>query len=377
MAAAALLASGCGKKGGETASQEETASQAPTESVKASVTLGEYTGLEVTKAEALVTDEQVDEQIKRILQENPEKTTVTGRPAQEGDVVNIDYVGMKDGEAFAGGTAEGYDLELGSNSFIDGFEDGLVGANTGDELSLNLTFPENYGNAELAGQAVVFDVTVNAIKEQSEAELTDEFVKRVSKTSTTVEAYRKEIREQMEESARQDAKIRMQNQAMDLAMAASTFESLDPQVDLEFQLQMGEINESLKQGNMTLADYTAMFGMDEESFNSFMRADIENRLKVTLTAEAIAKAENLEVDDDARLEVAKVYGLENVEDLVARYGQEAVDEAARNVKVMDFLLANAKMVEEETAADAAETTAAGEASEAGETSEAEETTKAE
>lgn len=377
MTAAALLASGCGKKGGETASQEETASQAQTESVKASVTLGEYTGLEVTKAEALVTDEQVDEQIKRILQENPEETTVTDRPAQEGDVVNIDYVGMKDGEAFAGGTAEGYDLELGSNSFIDGFEDGIVGANTGDELSLNLTFPENYGNAELAGQAVVFDVTVNAIKEQSEAELTDEFVKRVSKTSTTVEAYRKEIREQMEESARQDAKIRMQNQAMDLAMAASTFESLDPQVDLEFQLQMGEINEALKQGNMTLADYTAMFGMDEESFNSFMRADIENRLKVTLTAEAIAKAENLEVDDDARLEVAKVYGLENVEDLVARYGQEAVDEAARNVKVMDFLLANAKMVEEETAADAAETTAAGEASEAGETSEAEETTKAE
>lgn len=377
MTAAALLASGCGKKGGETASQEETASQAPTESVKASVTLGEYTGLEVTKAEALVTDEQVDEQIKRILQENPEKTTVTGRPAQEGDVVNIDYVGMKDGEAFAGGTAEGYDLELGSNSFIDGFEDGLVGANTGDELSLNLTFPENYGNAELAGQAVVFDVTVNAIKEQSEAELTDEFVKRVSKTSTTVEAYRKEIREQMEESARQDAKIRMQNQAMDLAMAASTFESLDPQVDLEFQLQMGEINESLKQGNMTLADYTAMFGMDEESFNSFMRADIENRLKVTLTAEAIAKAENLEVDDDARLEVAKVYGLENIEDLVARYGQEAVDEAARNVKVMDFLLANAKMVEEETSADGAETAAAEESSEAGEASEAEETTKAE
>ena len=377
MAAAALLASGCGKKGGETASQEETASQAPTESVKASVTLGEYTGLEVTKAEALVTDEQVDEQIKRILQENPEKTTVTGRPAQEGDVVNIDYVGMKDGEAFAGGTAEGYDLELGSNSFIDGFEDGLVGANTGDELSLNLTFPENSGNAELAGQAVVFDVTVNAIKEQSEAELTDEFVKRVSKTSTTVEAYRKEIREQMEESARQDAKIRMQNQAMDLAMAASSFESLDPQVDLEFQLQMEEINEALKQGNMTLADYTAMFGMDEESFNSFMRADIENRLKVTLTAEAIAKAENLEVDDDARLEVAKVYGLENIEDLVARYGQEAVDEAARNVKVMDFLLANAKMVEEETSADGAETAAAEESSEAGEASEAEETTKAE
>jgi trigger factor len=169
----------------------------------------------------------------------------------------------------------------------------------------------------------------------------------------------------------------MQNQAMDLAMAASSFESLDPQVDLEFQLQMEEINEALKQGNMTLADYTAMFGMDEESFNSFMRADIENRLKVTLTAEAIAKAENLEVDDDARLEVAKVYGLENIEDLVARYGQEAVDEAARNVKVMDFLLANAKMVEEETSADGAETAAAEESSEAGEASEAEETTKAE
>ena len=164
-AAAVMLAAGCGKKSdtAETTTAAETTEAEITD--KGEVTkLGQYKGIEVTKEDTTVTDAELDQRIASILQANPEITEITDRPAQEGDTVNIDYVGMKDGVAFDGGTAEGYDLELGSGAFIDGFEDGLIGANVGEERSLNLTFPEDYGNADLAGQAVVFYVTVNKIE---------------------------------------------------------------------------------------------------------------------------------------------------------------------------------------------------------------------
>jgi trigger factor len=346
--AAALLAAGCGKKeSGETASSEETTAQVQEETPKGTVTLGEYKGLEITNISTEVSDEQVDAQIEFVLSTNPEMIEITDRSAQEGDVVNIDFVGMKDGEAFEGGTAEGYDLELGSGSFIDGFEDGLIGAEIGDELSLNLTFPENYGNAELAGQPVVFDVTVNKIQEKKDAELTDEFVKKISDTSKTVEEYRSEIRKNLEDSAKQNAEIQMQNEAIEQVLASSTFEGLDEEVDGEFQIQMAEMTQALEQSNMTLADYVTMYGTDEDSFKEYMRSDIKARIQVSLLAEAIVKEENLVIDDDARMKVAKAYGLDSPADLVEAYGQEAVDEAARNVAVMDFLLQNANLVEAE------------------------------
>ena len=346
--AAALLAAGCGKKeSGETASSEETTAQVQEETPKGTVTLGEYKGLEITDISTEVSDEQVDAQIEFVLSTNPEMIEITDRSAQEGDVVNIDFVGMKDGEAFEGGTAEGYDLELGSGSFIDGFEDGLIGAEIGDELSLNLTFPENYGNAELAGQPVVFDVTVNKIQEKKDAELTDEFVKKISDTSKTVEEYRSEIRKNLEDSAKQNAEIQMQNEAIEQVLAFSTFEGLDEEVDGEFQIQMAEMTQALEQSNMTLADYVTMYGTDEDSFKEYMRSDIKARIQVSLIAEAIVKEENLVIDDDARMKVAKVYGLDSPAELVEAYGQEAVDEAARNVAVMDFLLQNANLVEAE------------------------------
>ena len=164
-AAAVLLAAGCGKKSDttETTTAAETTEAEITD--KGEVTkLGEYKGMEVTKEDTTVTDEEVEERIQNILAANPEIIEITDRPAQEGDTVNIDFVGMKDGEAFQGGTEEGVDLVLGSGSFIYGFEDGLIGAYTGEERSLNLTFPEDYNPADLAEQDVVFDVTVNKIR---------------------------------------------------------------------------------------------------------------------------------------------------------------------------------------------------------------------
>ncbi|MDO5550498.1 MAG: trigger factor [Lachnospiraceae bacterium] len=345
--AAAALAAGCGKKDvQETTVAETTAAQTQEEVPEGKVTLGEYKGLEIAEVDTTVTDEQVENQISYVLDSNPEEVEVTDRAAEEGDVVNIDYVGMKDGEAFAGGTAEGYDLELGSGTFIDGFEDGLIGANVGDELSLNLTFPENYSSTELAGQDVVFDVTVNAIKEKKDAVLDDAFVQRISQTSKTVEEYRAEIRTMLEENARESAEYQKQSDVMDQVIAASSFEGLDAQVDAELEQQLAQMQLALDQSSMSLSDYASMFGMDEDGFKDYMRLDIENSIKISLVTKEIAAQENLEVDDDARMDVAAIYGLDSPDELVQTYGQEALDEAARNIMVMNFLVENAKIVEE-------------------------------
>lgn len=346
-AAAAVLAVGCGKKDvQETTAAETTAADVEEEAPEGKVTLGTYKGLEIEEVDTTVTDDQVESQINYVLASNPESVEVTDRTAQDGDVVNIDYVGMKDGEAFAGGTAEGYDLELGSGTFIDGFEDGLVGAKAGDELSLNLTFPENYGNTDLAGQAVVFDVTVNAVKEQKEAVLDDAFVQRISQTSKTVEEYRAEVRKMLEENAQENAKYQKQNAVIDQVIASSTFDGLDAQVDAEAKQQLAQMQLALDQSGMSLSDYAGMFGMDEDGFKDYMRSDIENSIKISLVTKEIAALENLEVDDDARMEVAAIYGLDNPDELVQTYGQEALDEAARNIMVMNFLVENATVAAE-------------------------------
>lgn len=154
------------------------------------VTLSEYKGVTVNIEAPEVTDEEVDTKVETILAQNPNEVEVD-RAAKEGDIVNIDFKGTKDGEAFEGGSAEDQDLELGSGKMIEGFESGLIGAKKGETKTLNLTFPEDYREESLAGQPVVFEVTVNSVKEEQEAELNDDFVKRVSKEEyQTVDAYK-------------------------------------------------------------------------------------------------------------------------------------------------------------------------------------------
>ena len=353
-AAAAVLATGCKNSDSQETQAQETAEQSQSETQadipQGTVTLGNYMGLEITEPSTGVTDEDVETQINYTLSINPNMIEVTDRPAQDGDVVNIDYVGLKDGEAFDGGSAEGYDLTLGSGTFIDGFEDGLIGANTGDEVSLNLTFPEDYGNADLAGQDVVFEVTVNSIQEEQEAVLDDAFVQKVSDTSTTVDEYRQEVRQSLEEMAVQSAQIEMQNQAIEHAIENSTFDGLDEQENAEFDSQLEQMNTALEQSGIALSDYAAMYGMDEDGFKDYMRSSIESSAQVTLVCQAIGEPGNLQVEDSDRMEVAKLYDLESPDELVTAYGQEAVDEAARNMKVMNFLVDNAVKTPEETEA---------------------------
>lgn len=340
-----LAATGCKKEevketAETTEAPTETEAPTPAELPKASVTLGEYKGITVEDTYVEITDDDVEARITQVLAANPVLTEVD-RPAENGDVVNIDYVGMKDGTPFDRGADDNFDLTLGSHTFIDGFEDGLIGAKAGDELSLNLTFPENYGSAELAGQDVVFDVTVNAVKEQSEAELNDEFVQSVSDESKTVEEYRAELRKMMEDQARTQADMQIQNDVMERVLENATFTGLEERVEAEFAQELASMESVLSQQGTTLGEYAGMYGMDEESMKSQLREEVESVNKINLVADAVAEAEGLEANDASRQKLAELNNVESVIDLVTQYGQEAVDNAAKRIRVMEFLVEEA------------------------------------
>lgn len=337
-----MLAAGCSKK--EEAPQEETtaAESAAEEEItdKGSITkLGTYKGVEVTRMSVEVSDEELDSRIQSILDANPERIEITDRAAQNGDIVNIDYVGMKDGEAFDGGTAEGYDLELGSGTFIDGFEDGLVGAKTGDELSLNLTFPENYGNADLAGQAVVFDVTVNQIFEEKDAVLDDAFVQRVSEF-TTVDEFRADTLADMETEKNNQADQQVEADAFTAALENSEYDLNEAAVEQQYQSLLDNYNAMMSMYGMTLADYVKMFGMTEEQFQEELRVTAEKAVQEQLLVAAIADAEGLKVDDTDRAKLAEQYNTD-IKTLQDTYGEESVDETAMVYKVVGFIKDNA------------------------------------
>ncbi|MGN0158529.1 MAG: trigger factor [Brotaphodocola sp.] len=344
--AAMAVITGCSKKE-ETA--ETTTAAAETEAAETAaeitdfgkiVKLGDYKGVEVTKMDTTVTDDAVELRIDSILKANPEYIPVTDRPAQNGDVVDIDFVGMKDGEAFEGGTSEGYKLELGSGSFIDGFEDGLIGAEVGQELSLNLTFPENYGAAELAGQDVVFDVTVNGIDEVKDAVLDEAFVKRISDFDT-VEEFRADILSTMQEEQEELAQKHIESDAYYAALNNSEYELNQYAVDQYYTNQMDYHNAIAQMYGFSLADYaSAVYGKDEADFETYVREQAEDAVKEQLLIDAIVEAEQLVVEDADIEAVAEKMNLD-VDTLKSSYGEDQTNEYALFFKVVDLIRDNA------------------------------------
>lgn len=346
---AASLAAGCSKKEETKETTVATESDAKTAETTESAALedmdlgtltklGAYKGVEVTKESTEVTDEELEARINSILKANPEYIEVD-RPAQEGDTVNIDFVGMKDGEAFDGGTGEGYPLELGSGQFIDGFEDGLIGATKGQELSLNLTFPENYGNADLAGQAVVFDVTVNSVEEKKDAVLDDNFVQRISDFNT-VDEFRADTKADMEAEKETAAEQKLEYDAMMAAINNSEYELNEETVEAQYNNQYNYYNSMIQASGMTMESYVTMFGMTEEEFESQLREAAKTAMKQQLLVDEIAKTENFKVEDADRQVVADENGMD-VKTLQDTYGEEAVDNAAMMYKVQNLITDNA------------------------------------
>ncbi len=370
---------------GETTAAAETTAALTAPENYGTVALGEYKGVEVAVRDVDVNDEDTQQYIDSLVANNPEKIEVD-RPAQDGDTVNIDFVGKKDGVAFQGGTAQGYDLVLGSGAFIDGFESGLVGAKKGDKLDLNLTFPEEYGSAELAGKDVVFEVTVNTISEEKAAELTDAWVEKYTGgEQKTVDDFFQATKESILKQKEQNERTEELNNLINDVITNSSFEITPEAIAYEGQRMMQNSEMTLASYGIDLDSYLSMTGMTREDYQKQMEANGENYAKMKLLVDEIAAQENLtELTEADYQKLVEQYGVSK-DMMIQMAGQEAVDFEAKYLKVSNFLLDNAKKVdapEETTAAEttadaAAETTADAAAETTAAESAAEETTAAE
>jgi trigger factor len=356
-----MLAGGCGKKdvaneldGTDTITEapevtgtatDETATEvAPVREayeVSDFITLGEYKGIEVTVEKLEVTDADIDTAIQQDLQASAADEEITGRAVEDGDIVNIDYEGLKDGVAFEGGSAQAYDLTIGSDSFIPGFEDQIIGSNIGDKVEVSLSFPEDYSSPDLAGQAVIFNVTVNSIKKSVVPELTEEYVKANTEYGT-IEAYKESTRATLQ-AANEDTMENNKINSILTTIIDNAEISSYPQTLIDYySFEMRDYyTQYATMYGMELADFLSASGLTEESFATEQKAYAESRASQELALTAIIKAEKMELTDDEYKEgIAKViedYGYESEEVLFQSVTEEQVRESLIWEKAVKFV----------------------------------------
>jgi trigger factor len=265
--------------------------------VRPEVKLGEYKGLEVPVESAEVTDEEINGELERLQQRHAELVVVDEGTAQMGDFTSIDFEGFLDGVPFEGGKGERYSLELGSNSFIPGFEDQVVGLNIAEEKDINVTFPENYQAENLAGKAVVFKVKLHEIKRKNLPALDDEFAKDVSEFDT-LDEYKADLKTKLGERKEKDAQTARETAIVDKAAEAAELEIPQVMVDNEIGHMLKDFENRLRQQGMNLDLYYQFSGQDEAALKAQMQGDAEKRVRSNLVLEEIAKAENLEVSNE-------------------------------------------------------------------------------
>lgn len=292
--------------------------------VKPEVKLGDYKGLEVPLQDAVVSDEEISAELERLQQRHAELVVMDEGPAQDGDHTVIDFEGFLDGEPFDGGKGERYALELGSGSFIPGFEEQVVGLNIAEEKEINVTFPENYQSENLAGKPVVFKVTLHEIKRKNLPALDDEFAKDISEFDT-LEEYKADLSSKLAERKVKEAESVRETAIVDKASEAAELEVPTVMIDNEITDMMKDFENRLRQQGMNLDLYFQFSGQDEAALKEQMKGDAEKRVRNNLVLEEIAKAENLEVsEDDIETE------LENLSKLYNRPSQELRDIFAAN-----------------------------------------------
>jgi len=266
--------------------------------VKPEVELGEYKGIEVEDKAVTVTEEDVQAELNKMRERHAELVVLEeGEEAKEGDIALIDFEGFKDGVAFEGGTGKNYSLVLGSKTFIPGFEEQVIGMKKGEEKELNLTFPEDYHNKDLAGQAVVFEVKVNDIKRKVLPELDDEFAKDVSEFDT-LEELKKDIEATLLKRREEEKKQQIERTVIEKAAESAKVDIPQGMIRTEVDNLLRDFEMRLRQQGLTLELYTQFTGQTEESLREQMKPDAEKRVRNALVLEAIAKAENLTVSDE-------------------------------------------------------------------------------
>lgn len=321
-----------------------------TVAVRPDVELGNYKDITVTKVDVNVTDEEVDERIKEELEKNGRTVTVD-REAQDGDVVKIDFEGFMDGEKFEGGTGEDFDLELGSHSFVDTFEEQLVGSKADDEVDVNVTFPKEYQAKDLAGKEALFKVKVKEVKTTELPELDDEFVQDVDADCETVDEYKSKIKEELSKTKETEATRAKEDEAVAKVVDDSKMDIPDPMVDSQVDMMLQEFAQSIAMQGLSMQQYMQFSGMTEEKFKSQAKPEAIKRISTSLVLEKIAEVENIEVTDDdfngKIKEMAESYNMseDELKDIMPDTEKDNLKKDIAISKAVDLIMENVKEVE--------------------------------
>lgn len=321
-----------------------------TVAVKPEVTLGDYKGIEVEKKEVKIMAADVNAELEKVREQNSRMITVDDRGIKKDDTATIDFEGFVDGEPFQGGKGTDYPLVIGSHSFIDTFEDQLIGKKVGEEVEVNVTFPEEYHEESLKGKPALFKVTVKEIKKKELPKLDDEFASEVSEFETLKE-YKASVKKSLTERKKAEVKREKESAVVEKAVENATVELPAPMVDEQVQQMVQEFAGRLSQQGLNIDQYMQMTGMTPDMLMSQMRPEAEKRIKTRLTLEAIVKAENIKAtakDIDKELEnMAQMYQMEvdKVKEMIGDYEKEQIGLDLAVQKAVDFLVKEATEVE--------------------------------
>ena len=314
--------------------------------LKPEVTLGTYKGVEVDKIEISVTDEEVEADLKQ-QQENNSRVVTVERPVADGDIAVIDYEGFADGVAFEGGKGEDYSLTIGSHSFIDNFEEQLIGKNAGEECEVNVTFPEEYHAKELAGKPVVFKVTVKEVKEKQLPELNDEFAGEVSEFET-LDAYKEDIRKKLTEKKEAEAKNEKEDAVITAVIENAQMEIPEAMVETQQRQIVDEFAQRLQMQGLSMEQYFQFTGLSYQHMLEQVKPQAERKIKSRLVLEAVVAAENIvATEEDYEEEIKRMaegYRMEadKIKELMGEQGKKQIMEDLAVRKAAEFVVNEAK-----------------------------------
>ena len=314
--------------------------------VRPEVELGNYKGVEVSKVDTEATDADVEEEIKKVAEQNSRTITVEDRAVKDGDMTVIDFEGFIDGEAFEGGKGENYPLTIGSHSFIDNFEDQIIGMNIGDEKEINVTFPEDYHAEELKGKPATFKVSVKEIKEKQLPDIDDDFAQDVSDFDT-LDEYKADLKKKIAERKEAEAKKQKETEAIEKIVADSKMDIPQAMIDTQVTRMAEDFAQRLQQQGLSLEMYFKYTGLTAEKILDDMKPEAVKRIQNSLVIEAVAKAENIQVsDDEFNAELSKMAEMYKMEvDKIKEFMGESEEKQMRDdiaiQKAVDLIVSSA------------------------------------
>ncbi|CVI73182.1 Trigger factor [Clostridiales bacterium CHKCI001] len=318
-----------------------------TVAVKPEVTLGQYKDLEYDEKPVEVTDEDLEQELKKVQEQNARTITVEDRAIANGDIAVIDFTGSVDGEEFEGGKGEDYELVIGSHSFVDTFEDQLIGKNTGDEVDVNVTFPEDYQAANLAGKPALFKVVIKAIKTKKVPELDDEFASDVSDFDT-LDEYKEDLKKTILERKQKNAKTAKENALVDKVIENAQMDIPEPMIELEVRQMADEFAQRMQMQGLSMEQYMQYTGLTSEKLLEEMKPNAEKKIKTRLVLEAVVDAEKIEVSaEELEAEykkLAEMYQMEvdKVKEIMGTAGEENMKKDIAVQKAVDVIAESSK-----------------------------------